>query len=123
VTVKVPTKGTRGVPFPHFLMRLGNRMVIRQFRRRGMRTRGGVASLLLETQGAKSGKPRLALLGYIDEGGGSWLVIASAVAADLSEGCTARASHKRLWSRTGRRTTILRHVCVEQDNAGVNLRE
>jgi deazaflavin-dependent oxidoreductase (nitroreductase family) len=81
MTVKVPPKGTRGVPFPHFLMRIGNRMVIRQFRRRGMRTRGGVASLLLETQGAKSGKPRLSVLGFVGEGGGSWLVVASAAGA------------------------------------------
>jgi deazaflavin-dependent oxidoreductase (nitroreductase family) len=81
MTVKVPSKGTRGVPFPHFLMAFGNRMTIRRFRRSGARTAGGVSSLLLETRGAKSGKPRVALLGYIDEGGGSWLVVASAAGA------------------------------------------
>jgi deazaflavin-dependent oxidoreductase (nitroreductase family) len=46
-----------------------------------MRTQGGVSVLLLETLGAKSGKPRQAVLGYIDEGDGSWLVIASSAGA------------------------------------------
>jgi deazaflavin-dependent oxidoreductase (nitroreductase family) len=81
VTVKVPPKGTHGVAVPRFLMRIGNRMVLRQFRRSGMRTGGGISTLLLETLGAKSGRPRHAVLGYIDEGGGSWLVIASSAGA------------------------------------------
>ena len=74
---KVPPKGTRGVPFPHFMARFGNRWVLRQFRGGGARTQGGVPALLLETHGAKSGKPRKAVLGYVDEGPGSRLIIAS----------------------------------------------
>jgi deazaflavin-dependent oxidoreductase (nitroreductase family) len=62
-------------------------MVVRQFRRGGMRTQGGVPTLLLETVGAKSGQARQAALGYLDEGAGSWLVIAS----------TAGASWHPLW--------------------------
>ena len=81
MTVSVPPKGTRGVPFPRFLTRLANRMVVRQFRRGGMRTQGGVPTLLLETVGAKSGQARQAALGYLDEGAGSWLVIASTAGA------------------------------------------
>jgi len=87
VTIKVPPKGSRGVPFPHFLMAFGNRWVLRQFKRHEMRTAGGIAALLLETVGAKSGQPRKAVLGYLDEGGGSWLVIAS----------TAGASYHPAW--------------------------
>src|SRR5690349_3203646 len=41
VTIKVPPKGSRGVPFPHFLMAFGNRWVLRQFKRHEMRTAGG----------------------------------------------------------------------------------
>ncbi len=32
MTVKVPPKGTRGVPFPRFLARIGNGMMVRRFR-------------------------------------------------------------------------------------------
>ena len=81
MTVKVPPKGSRGVPFPHFLMAIGNRMVLRQFRQHRMRTAGGIPALLLETVGAKSGKPRKSVLGFLDEGGGSWLIIASTAGA------------------------------------------
>jgi deazaflavin-dependent oxidoreductase (nitroreductase family) len=81
MTVKVPPKGTRGVPFPRFLTRFANRMVLRQFRRRGLHTQGGVPTVLLETLGAKSGQPRHAALGYLEEGSGSWLVIASMAGA------------------------------------------
>ena len=81
MTVKVPPKGTRGMPFPRFMTRLWNRMVVRQFRRARMRTQGGVSTLLLETLGAKSGQPRQAALGYLAEGTGSWLVIASMAGA------------------------------------------
>jgi len=76
MTVKVPPKGTRGVPFPRFLTGFANRMVLRRFHRRGMHTQGGLPTLLLETRGAKSGQSRQAALGYLEEAG-SWLVIAS----------------------------------------------
>jgi deazaflavin-dependent oxidoreductase (nitroreductase family) len=57
-------------------------MVLRQFRRNGgARTRGGIEAFALETIGAKSGQPRHAVLGYLEEGPDSWLVIASAVGA------------------------------------------
>ena len=82
MSVTMPPKGTRGAFFPRFLAGLGNRMMVRMFRRRGgARTQGGVQSFLLETRGAKSGQIRNALLGYIEETGDSWLVIASAVGA------------------------------------------
>ena len=81
-SVHVPPSGTRGVPFPRFLARLGNRMVLRQFRRkRGARTQGGLHAFVLETSGAKTGEVRRAVLGYIEEADDSWLVIASAVGA------------------------------------------
>ena len=38
---------------------------------------GGVATLMLETVGAKSGEPRRAVLGYLPEGDQAWLVIAA----------------------------------------------
>ena len=81
MTFKVPPKGTRGVPFPRALSRFGAAFVRRQFRRGTLRTQGGVATLLLETKGAKSGLPRQAALGYLEEGGESWLVIASMAGA------------------------------------------
>ena len=80
--VKVPPSGTRGVQMPRFVAGFASRMIMRQFRRRrGARTRGGLHALALETIGAKSGEPRQAVLGYIEEGPDSWLVIASAVGA------------------------------------------
>ena len=81
MTVKVPPSGSRGMRFPRFLARLGNRFMIRQFRRGGARTRGGVEALMLETVGAKSGEPRRAVLGYLPEGDDAWLVIAAIAGA------------------------------------------
>jgi deazaflavin-dependent oxidoreductase (nitroreductase family) len=63
------------------LVRLANRAVLRQFRRGGARTQGGIRTLLLESVGARSGEARRAVLGYVDEGDGSWLVMASAAGA------------------------------------------
>ncbi len=81
MNVKVPPRGTRGIPIPRFMAGFGNRMVLRQFRRGGHRTQGGVPTLLLETVGARSGKPRQSALGYIENADGSWLVIASVAGA------------------------------------------
>ena len=78
MAVKVPPSGTRGSRIPRFLLTSGNRMMVRRFRGRGARTQGGVDALLLETTGARSGKPRAAILGYLAEGDDAWLVIASA---------------------------------------------
>jgi deazaflavin-dependent oxidoreductase (nitroreductase family) len=81
MSVKVPPTGTWGVPFPRFLSRLGSGMSERMFRRGGARTQGGIEGLLLRTVGAKSGKPRNAILGYFPEGDDAWLVVASAAGA------------------------------------------
>jgi deazaflavin-dependent oxidoreductase (nitroreductase family) len=62
---------------PRFLARIGNRMMLRNFRRGHARTQGGIAALRLETVGAKSGQPRQAVLGYLAEGDDAWIVIAS----------------------------------------------
>ena len=67
--------------FPRFLASLGNRFMVRRFRRGGARTRGGVDTLLLETVGAKSWDPRQAVLGYLPEGDDAWLVIAALAGA------------------------------------------
>ena len=70
------------MPFPRFLARLGNRMIVSQFRRKGgAKTQGGVDALVLETIGAKSGAVRRAVLGYLEDGPDAWLVIASAIGA------------------------------------------
>jgi deazaflavin-dependent oxidoreductase (nitroreductase family) len=84
--VTVPPKGTRGVPFPRFLASFANRMVLRQFRRGGLRTRGGLPTFVLKTVGARSGQPRQAALGFLEEEPGSWLVIASAAGASWHPG-------------------------------------
>ena len=84
MSVSVPPRGTRGVPFPRlpsWLTRFMSRMQRRQFRRHGGHTQGGVHALMLETVGARSGEPRSAMLGYFEEGPGSWLVVASLAGA------------------------------------------
>jgi len=82
MSVRVPPKGTRGAFFPRFLANLGNALMVRMFRRRGgASTQGGLHTFVLETTGAKSGQVRNAVLGYIEEAPGTWLVIASAVGA------------------------------------------
>ena len=86
MSVKVPPKGTKGVPFPRFLVRLGSRFAPGMFRRRPNKTGGGIATLLLETKGAKSGKTRNAILGYLEEGPDAWLVIASLGGASRQPG-------------------------------------
>jgi deazaflavin-dependent oxidoreductase (nitroreductase family) len=58
------------------MTRMANRMMVRQFRRGGATTQGGVPTLMLETRGAKSGQPRQAVLGYLTEGNDqAWLVV------------------------------------------------
>jgi len=81
MTVRVPRGGTRGLRLPRFLARLGNRMILRSFRKGGARTQGGIPTLLLETVGAKSGMPRQAVLGFLREGDDAWIVIASLAGA------------------------------------------
>lgn len=77
MSVKVPPRGTRGAFFPRFLARLVTRLVLRQFRRGRARTLGGLHTILLETRGARSGELRQAVVGFLEEGMGSWVVIAS----------------------------------------------
>ena len=81
MAVKVPPRGTRGVPFPKFpawLARFYHRRQARGFRERhGGRTQGGVPTLLLQTVGARTGERRSAMVGFLEEGPGAWLVIAS----------------------------------------------
>ncbi|MGH2462147.1 MAG: nitroreductase/quinone reductase family protein [Candidatus Limnocylindria bacterium] len=83
--MKIPPAGTRGTPYPRFPGWLASRMSRLQrlaFRRRGGgHTQGGLHPLLLESIGAKSGEPRTAMLGYVEEPGGSWLVVASLAGA------------------------------------------
>ena len=81
MTVTVPPRGSRGSRFPKFpgfMARFFSRMQQRSFRRnRGGRTQGGVTTLMLETIGAKTGEPRMAMLGYLEDGPEAWLVVAS----------------------------------------------
>lgn len=77
MTVRVPRGGSRGMRLPRFLARIGNRLMLRNFRGGHARTQSGVEALMLETVGAKSGHPRQAVLGYLPEGDDAWLVIAS----------------------------------------------
>ena len=56
-------------------------MQLGRFRRRGGYSQGGVHALVLETTGARTGEPRTAMLGYIEESQDSWLVIASLAGA------------------------------------------
>jgi deazaflavin-dependent oxidoreductase (nitroreductase family) len=79
--VTVPPAGTRGSRFPKFpgpVARFMSRMQTSMFhRQRGGRTQGGVPALLLETIGARSGEVRRAMLGYLEDGPGAWLITAS----------------------------------------------
>jgi deazaflavin-dependent oxidoreductase (nitroreductase family) len=76
MSVRVPPSGTRGFRVPRVMTRMANRMMVRQFRRGGATTQGGVPTLMLETRGARSGEPRRAVLGYLPEGTDqAWLVV------------------------------------------------
>jgi deazaflavin-dependent oxidoreductase (nitroreductase family) len=86
MSVRVPPKGTRGVPFPRFITRLASRFTQGMFRRRPTRTAGGIQTLMLETRGAKSGQTRHAILGYLEDGPDAWLVVASVAGASRHPG-------------------------------------
>ena len=81
MAVEPPPKGTRGTFIPQVVMRAVTRLALGQFRRGRARTLGGVHTVLLETRGAKSGDMRKAVLGFLEEEGESWLVIASLAGA------------------------------------------
>jgi deazaflavin-dependent oxidoreductase (nitroreductase family) len=60
------------------MARFFSRMQRRSFQRDGGgKTPGGVATLLLETTGARSGETRSAMLGFLEDGPGRWLIVAS----------------------------------------------
>ena len=82
MSVKVPGKGTKGTPFPKFMARFSNRFVLRQFRSGRGRSVRGMATLILETRGAKTGQARQAVLGYLPEPPDAWLIIGSAGGAN-----------------------------------------
>jgi deazaflavin-dependent oxidoreductase (nitroreductase family) len=87
MSVKVPRPGTRGASFPRLIPKLFGGLARPVFRRRGgARTQGGVPALILETVGAKSGLPRHAILGYVEEDPQTWLVVASLAGASRNPG-------------------------------------
>ena len=81
MSVRVPPSGSRGPRYPRVGLRLGNRMMLRQFRKGRGRTRGGIDTLMLETVGSKSGQRRQSVLGSLTEGDDAWLVIAALAGA------------------------------------------
>lgn len=81
MSVKVPRGGTKGLRLPRFVARIGNGMMLRQFRSGRARTQGGIDTLLLETVGARTGQPRRSVLGYLPEGDDAWIVIAALAGA------------------------------------------
>jgi deazaflavin-dependent oxidoreductase (nitroreductase family) len=78
MTVKVPGKGSKGVPFPKFMAKMGNGFVLRRVRSGGMKGAGGTPVFVLHTKGAKSGQDRQVALGYFEEPPDAWLIVASA---------------------------------------------
>lgn len=94
MTVRVPRSGTRGLRLPRILARVGNRMILRKFRRGGARTQGGIPTLLLETVGARSGQPRQAVLGFLPDGADAWIVIASLAGATRNPAWLHNLAHQ-----------------------------
>jgi deazaflavin-dependent oxidoreductase (nitroreductase family) len=84
--VTVPPRGTRGAIFPRIITGLTSGLTAGMFRRRESKTSGGIRTLLLETSGAKTGKMRHAILGYLEDGPMAWLVIGSLVGAARQPG-------------------------------------
>lgn len=79
------------------------------FRRRPQKTSGGIPTLLLETRGARSGKPRHAILGFLEDGPSAWLVVASAVGASRHPSWLhnlAREPHATIEFFGGRRVDV-----------------
>ncbi|HEY8180176.1 MAG TPA: nitroreductase/quinone reductase family protein [Candidatus Limnocylindria bacterium] len=118
MSVTVPPKGSHGVPFPRFLVRLGSRFAPRMFRRRPNKTGGGIQTLLLETKGARSGKTRNAILGFLGEGPDAWLVIASLGGAARQPGWMynlAKEPHATVEFYGGRRIDVEAHTLSGAD--------
>jgi len=93
MTIDVPGKGTKGVPYPRLVARLTNGLAIRRFQSGRMTSVAGVPTLLLETRGARTGQVRQALLGYLQEGPGSWLIIASTSGASWNPAWLYNLAH------------------------------
>ena len=113
MSVKVPPRGTKGVPFPKLpsvMARLFSRMQLRSFRRGGgSRTRGGVQALILHTVGARTGQPRTAALGFLPDGPDAWLVTASLAGAARNPGWLhnlAKQPHAEIELGDGRRVPV-----------------
>ena len=84
MSVQVPPSGSHGAFFPRlpgWLARRVNRMAANRFRRNHGGAVRGVPSVILETTGARSGEPREAILGLVDDGPDTWLIVASAAGA------------------------------------------
>ena len=84
MSVRVPPSGSHGAFFPKlpgWLARPFNRMAANRFRRNRGGSVRGVPSVILETTGARSGEPRQAIVGLVDDGPDAWLIIASAAGA------------------------------------------
>lgn len=113
MSVTVPPPGTRGSRFPRFpgvMARFFSRMQRRSFRRNGGgRTQGGAPTLLLETVGARTGEPRTAMLGYVEDGPGAWLVVASLAGSARNPGWLhnlARSPRATVELADGRRLAV-----------------
>ena len=79
MTIETPHGGTHGNrPMPGPLARFGTWMMTAVVRRSG---RMADTMLLLTTVGAKSGQRRVAPLGYVADGDGRWLIVATAQGA------------------------------------------
>jgi deazaflavin-dependent oxidoreductase (nitroreductase family) len=79
------------------------------FRRRPNKTGGGIETFLLETRGAKSGKARTAILGYLEEGPSAWLTVASLGGASRQPGWLynlAKDPHGTIEFYGGRRVEV-----------------
>lgn len=101
------------MPFPKLpgiMARAFSRFQLRSFRRGGgSRTRGGVETLILHTVGARSGEPRSAALGYLQDGPDSWLVVASLAGAARHPGWLynlAKRSEAEIELADGRRVAV-----------------
>ena len=92
MTVRVPRQGSRGTDFPRFLGRT-SRIVAWLFRRGIGRSIAGLPTLVLETRGAKSGRRRQALLGYLADPPDTWLLIASMGGATYNPGWLHNLAH------------------------------
>jgi len=119
MTIRVPPSGSRGKQFPGGPMVRGlMRMVAGLYRVTGGRSAS--TSLLLTTEGAKSGKPRVASLRRFDEGDGRWLVVGSkgGSAAHPAWVYNLARHPDRVWVEVGRhRVKVTPHILEGEERA------